>query len=280
MNIKSVLSQATSQLSQLPTAQLDAQVLLAYILRVDRSYFVAWPEKELSVQQQQSFDALVQRRASGEPVAYLLGEKEFWGLTLKVSQHTLIPRPETELLVEMILKHFSADKQLKVLDLGTGSGAIALALASEEPNWQLVAVDYSLKALEVAKDNARQSGISNVSFKHSNWYDSLGLLEKFDVIVSNPPYIAENDAHLTALAYEPRSALVADDQGLSDIALICQGAKQHLCSNGMLLIEHGFAQAKDVQGMMRENHFTNIETVSDLAGLPRVTTGQYMAPML
>lgn len=273
-SIKSLLLFAVSQLGAIGNARLDAEILLAFVLQVERTYLWAWPEKEVTSLQQKSFEDLIQRRTAGEPVAYMLGHKEFWGLTLKVNQHTLIPRPETELLVEQVLKKFGEQVRLNVLDLGTGSGAIALALASERPDWQITALDNSSEALAVAKNNAQQHNIGNVSFICSDWFFNVDPAMLFDVIVSNPPYIDPQDKHLGALSFEPRSALVADQKGLRDFEKICQGAKPYLKESGLLLLEHGCEQADAVQALLKANDFCGVETVRDLAGLARVTMGR------
>jgi release factor glutamine methyltransferase len=277
-SIKSLLLFAVSQLGAVENARLDAEILLAFMLQVERTHLWAWPEKEVTLAQEKSFEVLVKRRVSGEPIAYMLGHKEFWGLTLKVNQHTLIPRPETELLVELVFKKFGEKTQLSVLDLGTGSGAIALALASEKPAWKITALDNSSEALAVAKSNAQDHALSNVAFVCSDWCSTLGLTQRFDVIVSNPPYIDAQDHHLDALNFEPRSALVAEKNGLQDFEKICEGAKLHLKENGLLLFEHGFEQGDAVQALLKANDFHSIETVNDLAGLARVTMGQ-LSPM-
>jgi release factor glutamine methyltransferase len=277
-SVKSLLSFAVSQISAVDNARLDAEILLAFVLQVERTHLWAWPENEVTPFQKKSFEDLVRRRAAGEPVAYMLGYKEFWGLTLKVSQCTLVPRPETELLVELVLEKFGEQVQLSILDLGTGSGAIALALASEKPDWKITALDNSSEALAVAKSNAQDHALSNVDFVCSDWFSTLDSTKHFDVIVSNPPYIDSQDKHLSSLSFEPHSALVAEKNGLQDFEKICQGARSCLKEDGLLLFEHGYEQANAVQALLKINDFHSVETVSDLAGLARVTVGR-LSPM-
>lgn len=273
-SIKSLLSFAVSQLAMMEDAKFEAEILLAFVLDVQRTHLWAWPEKEVAPLQKKSFEDLVRRRVLGEPVAYLLGRKEFWGLEFEVNQHTLIPRPETELLVELVLERLGKKTHLSILDLGTGSGAIALALASEKPDWKITALDQSSEALAVAKSNARAHALSNVSFACSDWFLQLDSQMRFDVIVSNPPYIDAQDCHLDALGFEPRSALVAAKNGLQDFEKICMGAKSYLQEDGLLLFEHGYEQGDAVQELLDMNDFYEVETVNDLAGLARVTMGR------
>lgn len=259
------------------TAQIDAELLLGAALGATRAGLYAWPERVLSPSEQSRFESLLERRILGEPVAYILGEREFWSLRLRVTPVVLIPRPETELLVETALSLPQAEAgagPLRVADLGTGSGAIALALASERPHWQIVATDQSAAALQVASDNAIGLGIHNVSFRQGSWCEALpeGL---FDILVSNPPYIDSQDAHLTQgdLRFEPVSALAAPGQGLDDLRAICRAAPRHLAPDGWLLLEHGFEQGEKVAQLLTEAGFIGVRTLPDLAGLPRVTLG-------
>lgn len=261
--------------------KLEGEILLAYVLGVPRTHLHAWPEQLLSETQKNRFDSLVARRLSGEPLAYILGYKEFWSLTLTVSDAVLVPRPETELLVEQVLAHFpSLSPGVRVLDLGTGSGAIALALGSERPSWKIVAVDSSLAALEVAKQNAKNLLIKNVEFYISEWFSNILIPstegEAFQVIVSNPPYLAPNDQHLSGsdLPFEPRDALVSEPDGLEDFRKIIQEAIPYLVSKGWLMLEHGFEQKDEVLTLMEVAGFIQIHHYKDLAGLNRVTVGQ------
>ena len=218
--------------------------------------------------------ALLERRLGGEPIAYLLGEREFYGLTFKVSPATLIPRPETELLVELALQRIPQLGARRVLDLGTGSGAIALSIAHARPNAEVVAVDASAAALEVAQFNTQQLALGNVRLLQSDWYAALHG-ERFDMIVSNPPYIAAGDAHLAQgdVRFEPSSALVSGTDGLDDIRRICAQAKAHLKSKGWLLFEHGYDQAAPVRALLRQAGFAEVFSARDLAGIERVSGG-------
>jgi release factor glutamine methyltransferase len=258
------------------SAQIDAELLLAAALGATRAGLYAWPERALTPAERTRFEALLERRILGEPLAYILEEREFWTLRLRVTPAVLIPRPETELLVETALglAGSAAAKALRVADLGTGSGAIALALASERPHWQLLATDQSAAALQVASDNAVRLGIRNIGFRQGSWCEALpeGL---FDMILSNPPYIAPGDAHLGRgdLRFEPSSALVAAEQGLADLRAICRAAARHLAPGGWLLLEHGFEQGPAVRQLLANAGFCGVRTLADLNALPRVTLG-------
>lgn len=254
--------------------RLDAEILLAKVLKKDRSYLCAHDRDSLTSLQQQQFQALVERRKHGEPVAYLTGHQEFWSLDLVVTPDVLIPRPETELLVETILQMLPAQEKLDIADLGTGSGAIALALATERPAWNIVATDFSAAALAVAQQNAQRLAVNNVEFLLSHWCEQLPI-KKYSAIVSNPPYIDANDSHLPALRYEPQSALIAAEQGLADIEIIIQQAQNYLADHGMLIIEHGYQQADAVQTLFKKYNYTNSRTINDLAKLPRISCSQY-----
>jgi release factor glutamine methyltransferase len=251
----------------------EAEILLAFVLRKSRTYLYTFPEIELTIEQAEQFYQLVDRRVAGEPIAYLINEKEFWSLSLKVTPAVLIPRPETELLVELILKEFGNQAELSILDLGTGSGAIALALASEKPHCKILAIDKSEAALDVARENAQCLKITNIDFQQSSWFENINA--QFDVIVSNPPYITEDDNHLKTgdLRFEPQTALMALENGLSDFKTIISEAKNYLKPRGALFFEHGYDQAESVSNLLREYHFTGIQTFQDLAGLDRVTRG-------
>ena len=257
------------------SAKLDAQVLLLHILQKPRSYLFTWPEKKLSSEQQHQFEHCCQRRLNGEPVAHITGQREFWSLTFEVNATTLIPRPDTETLVEQALA-VDVPKNAKVLDLGTGTGAIALALGSEMPNWSILALDKVNDAVELATRNQQRLAINNVSVKQSNWFSAL-TDARFDLIVTNPPYIERNDIHLKQgdVRFEPLSALVADDFGLSDIKQIITQSRDYLESNGYLLIEHGFDQGQAVRDYFKTMSFINIKTVKDFANNDRVTLAQW-----
>lgn len=262
-----------------PSAALDVELLLAHVLGKSRSYLFTWPEKNLDDGQLAKFEQLLQRRKAGEPVAWLLGQQGFWTLDLQVSPHTLIPRPETELLVETALMlNDAAGSAVRVLDLGTGTGAIALALASERPGWQITGVDAVAEAVHLARENARRSGLVQVSFLHGNWFAELAG-QQFDLIVSNPPYIAEQDPHLQQgdVRFEPLSALVSGVDGLDAIRHITGHAGQHLAGSGWLLLEHGYQQAAAVRELLRGAGFVAVTSKTDLAGHERLTLGQWPA---
>lgn len=273
--IVAVIKQATKYLqASSDSAQLDAKLLLSFVLNKPVSYLYTWPEKTLSLANISQFSSLLARRLQGEPIAYIIGEKEFWSLPLKVSAATLIPRPDTEILVEQILLHFAnKNDDIVCLDLGTGTGAIALALASEKPKWKIEAVDFNHNAVKLAQYNAQQLNLVQVNIYQSNWFDNIDKDKKFDVIVSNPPYIDESDKHLQEgdVRFEPKTALVANKQGLSDIEKIATQAKRYLKAQGMLFLEHGYQQAKAVQILLTQLGYKNIQTVTDLSGNDRVT---------
>lgn len=277
LTISALLKKSAELSTVSDTPRLDVEVLLSHILEKDRSFLYTWPEHQLNEQQQQCFDGYFQRRCQGEPVAHIIGQREFWSLPFKVTPATLIPRPETELLVELALG-LRVDDRAEVLDLGTGTGAIALALASEKNHWQITAVDAVPAAVQLAEENRQQLNIklpnrfANVQVFQSDWFTELkGQL--FDVIISNPPYICEGDQHLKQgdVRFEPLSALVADEQGLSDLQAIINGAQIYLKPNGWLLLEHGFDQGAAVQEMMLNAGYESVATHTDLAGKDRVS---------
>ncbi len=255
--------------------RLDVEVLLAHVLRCDRSYFYTWPEKNLTTEQKKAFAQLLERRQRGEPIAYLTGEREFWSLRLHVSADTLIPRPETELLVELSLDLVPADSA-RVLDLGTGTGAIALALATEKKDWQVLAVDNNDGAVKLALKNVERCSLDNVTVVSSHWFSAVSAEEHFDLIVSNPPYVDGDDPHLSMgdVAFEPKQALVADDQGLADLQTIIAQAKSFLRPGGYLLLEHGATQGAAVRECFDRHDYVEIATHRDLAELERVTLGR------
>jgi release factor glutamine methyltransferase len=256
------------------SARLDVELLLAECFQRDRTYLYTWPEKQLSDEQQTHFESLFSRRLNGEPVAHILGEREFWSLPLEVNPSTLIPRPDTERLVEIVLD-LSLGKQSSALDLGTGTGAIALALASEYPDWKITAVDQSIDAVALAGRNREKLGFTQVEVLQSDWFSAIKD-QQFDVIVSNPPYIDESDVHLKQgdVRFEPLSALVAPDQGLADIRHIAEQTRHYLAAGGWLLVEHGYQQAEAVQEIFTQCGFTQVKTEQDYGGNDRVTLGQ------
>lgn len=249
--------------------------MLQEILNVPRVYLLSHPERELSEVEYAHYQRLLQRRLAGEPVAYILGEREFFGLPLKVTPATLIPRPDTELLVELAVQRIPANKRCAVLDLGTGSGAIALAIAKTCPQAEVLACDASIAALDVAQENARALNITNVSFIHSDWFAAIDS-QKFFIIVSNPPYIAENDPHLAQgdVRFEPSSALKSGADGLDDIRHIISEASWHLQPGGWLLLEHGYDQAAAVRGLLENAGYAEVFSAHDLAGVERVSAGR------
>ncbi len=279
--IQSLLKSAQQQLITAgftDSPRLDAELLLCHALNVSRSYLFTWPERPLNEKQLKKFPPLLAQRLQGHPIAHILGKREFWGLSLIVTQDTLIPRPDTETLVEATLERLAnkSEAKMAVLDLGTGSGAIALALKSERPDLHITAVDYSQHALEVAKQNAKKHQL-DVQFLHSDWFSALKTPHtQFDCIVSNPPYIEEKDPHLSQgdVRFEPLSALTSGEDGLDDIRIIAQHAPLHLKPQGWLLIEHGYHQANAVADIFSTHQFINIQLQHDLAGQPRVTLGQ------
>lgn len=271
-DIKILLSEAVKALSSSTSPRIDAEVLMMHVLNCQRAYLYSHAEYRLKTEEVRRYQALVKQRAQGQPVAYLTGLREFWSLPLKVNQHTLIPRAATETLVELCLSLLSKDKPLKLLDLGTGSGAIALALAKESPLWEMYACDQSEQALQVAIDNARLLHLSHIHFFQSNWFQEVRP-QLFDAIVSNPPYIAENDPHLSEgdLRFEPKTALISEDQGLQDIKIIASGAKKFLKPGALLAIEHGYQQKDAITSILNELDYYNITCVKDDEGLPRVS---------
>ena len=279
-SIRDVLSQdgaalATALALARDEARIEVQMLLQRAMNVGRAYLLAHPEQVLDATRQAEYEAMLQRRLQGEPIAYVLGEREFYGLNFKVTPDTLIPRPETELLVEVALQRIPSHGQFRVLDLGTGTGAIALSIAHARPDVELVALDASSAALEVARENAQRLGIGNVRFVQSDWFAALAR-QCFDLIVSNPPYIAANDIHLSQgdVRFEPPSALASGEDGLDDIRCIILQARDFLEPGGWLLLEHGYDQAAQVRNLLERAGYTDILFQADLAGIERVSGGK------
>ena len=271
ITIENSLADAAERLADVSDSpRLDAETLLAWVLDAPRSHLFTHPEAELNDQAARAFSAALARRHQGEPVAYITGSKEFWSLLLKVTRDTLLPRPETETLVEQALLLIPRDRPCRILDLGTGSGAIALALASERPNCEIVATDASRDALEIAKENAKQHELDNIRFVEGTWIEPVAD-ECFDFVVANPPSVRNDDPALDELRYEPRSALAAGPDGLDAIRRIAEDAGRILAANGTLFLEHGADQGNAVADVLRQTGWTGIECINDLAGHPRVT---------
>ena len=257
-------------------AALEAQVLLGHVLNRSRAYLLAHAEVTLSDSDQDQYEAILTRREHGEPIAYILGEREFFGLTFRVTPEVLIPRSDTELLVTLALALIPEAAAWEVLDLGTGSGAIAIAIATQRPKAHIIAIDQSAEALLVAQDNALRLGATNLGFLQGDWFAPLATGARFDVIVGNPPYIAEQDTHLSQgdLRFEPKAALASGRDGLNSIRDIVSEAAQHLKKSGCLLLEHGFEQGLVCRKLFNEHGFLKISTHRDLAGQERVTIGR------
>jgi release factor glutamine methyltransferase len=273
LTIADALAQASAMLAKQNIASLDAEILLADILKVSRSYLYAWSEKTLTEIQQQLFLEWIQRRLQHEPLPYITGHQEFWSLDFKVTPDTLIPRPETELLVELVLKMMGND-QCIVADLGTGSGAIAIAISHEKPRWKIHATDQSPAALEIAAFNAKKLKCENIIFHQGYWCQALPNI-MFDMVVSNPPYIAEHDPHLLqgGLSFEPDSALTSGADGLDAIREIIVEARRFLKSAGLLMLEHGYDQAEQVRDLLINAGYQQVASYKDLAGIERVSVG-------
>ncbi|TCS41395.1 peptide chain release factor N(5)-glutamine methyltransferase [Reinekea marinisedimentorum] len=252
--------------------KLDAEVLLAHVLEKGRTYLIAWPEKQLTSEQNDRYSQLVQRRARGVPVAYITGMREFWSLPIKTSPATLIPRPDTEVLVETVLEKQN-ERPLSCLDLGAGTGAIALALKSERPSWSIMGIDCIDEAIELASANARNLSL-NVQFTKGNWCAGVPG-SSLDIIVSNPPYIDSEDPHLEQgdVRFEPSSALVAPQSGFADIELIATQATRCLKPGGWLFLEHGWQQAERVRSILSDSGFAEVDSRCDYGGNERVTFG-------
>lgn len=273
-SVRQLLAAAATRLGG-ENARLEAELLLAHVLGRARAWLFAWPEFEPDAAQCAGYERLIDARVRGEPIAYLTGRREFWSLDLAVTPAVLIPRAETELLVELALARIPSEQEAAVADLGTGSGAIALALASERPQARVLATDASAAALAVARGNARRLGIANIAFAQGDWCAALGTA-CFDLIVSNPPYIEAGDAHLAQgdLRFEPPAALASGADGLDAIRRIAAEARAHLRGDGWLLLEHGHAQGEAVRGVLLANGYAGVATVRDVEGRERVTAGR------
>jgi len=275
LSIRSVLSQTTARLNDVSdSARLDTEILLARAIDMPRSYLFAHPEDTIDDAAIERLEKTVQQRLSGEPMAYITGIKEFWSLELMVSPATLVPRPETEILVDRALREIPRDADWRILDLGTGSGAIALAIASDRQLCDVTAVEISAEALAVAQQNARQLNISNVIFLEGSWTEPVSD-QKFKVICSNPPYVAAGDEALAALAAEPRLALTSGDGGLDAIELLARDCTSIIASDGLLFLEHGATQKDQVAEILKSYGWTSIQCYDDYAGHPRVTCSHF-----
>ncbi|MDJ0805630.1 MAG: peptide chain release factor N(5)-glutamine methyltransferase [Gammaproteobacteria bacterium] len=278
ITIHAALQQASTRLEALPhsSPQLEAAVLLCHVLEKPRSYLFTWPDKTLTQQAQKDYQSLLTRRLQGEPVAHITGRREFWSLTLKVGPDTLIPRPETELLVEQALLHLQKSPSPKLADLGTGCGAIALAVASERPDCTLHATDRHEAALKIARENIANLALQNVRLLQGDWFQALPAGTTYDLILSNPPYIADLDPHLQQgdLPREPISALTSGADGLDDIRIIASQALNRLKPAGWLLLEHGFDQGSAVRRLLTQAGFDHVRTLRDLSGQERISEGK------
>lgn len=288
VSIASLLKKAGDQLAALESPLLDAELLLSHVLGKPRAFLHAHKQQTLEAAQHAQLENLLQRRARGEPVAYLTGARGFWSLELRVTHDTLIPRPETELLVEQALERIPLAAAWRIADLGTGSGAIALAIAHERPHCHIVATDISAAALEIARANAERLNIRNIEFRLGAWFDPLQN-ERFAMIVSNPPYVRSDDPHLQALRFEPTLALVAGADGLQCLREIAGRAREHFTptptlprqggeGGGWLLLEHGYDQGCEMMRMLADFGYTRVQDYADLADIPRLTVAHWVAP--
>jgi len=274
MRLDAAIADATERLSQVSESpRLDAEILLCRTIDLPRSYLFAHPEDELDKLAIQRFEALLARRIGGEPMAYIMGTREFWSHELLVSPATLVPRPETELLVDLALREIPRKAEWQVLDLGTGSGAIAIAVAGERGMCQVTAVDISEGAIAVARENVRSLALGNVELELGSWTEPVRG-RRFKVIVSNPPYVRSNDDALLKLQHEPQSALAAGEDGLDAIRYLAAECGAILEDDGVLLIEHGAEQPTAVAALLESHGWTDICCHNDLAGLPRVTVAR------
>lgn len=274
-NIKQALVSAREQLKASSASfSLDCEVLLCHALKVTKAYLYTYPEKTLTEAQLLNFQELVNSRQAGMPIAYLTGKQEFWSLDLNVNPATLIPRADTELLVSKTLENLANIASPSILELGTGSGAISLAIANSRPDIDIIATDISQEALKVATNNAKELAITNIKFVLSNWYSEVGD-KKFDAIISNPPYIEADDPHLQQgdVRFEPKNALISGSDGLESLTNIISNAKKHLKEGGHILVEHGYNQSLDVKQLLADNGFEDLSCWQDLAGNDRVSYG-------
>lgn len=289
MRLDQLLTDAAGRLHEAgsPSPRLDAEVLLCHVMKVDRTWLYTWGDRLADEHTLAQFAALIAARADGQPVAYLTGEREFWSLSLATSAATLIPRPDTETLVEAALEKATQTTEAapgRLLDLGTGTGAIALAFASECPQWQVVGVDFHYDAVALAESNAERNGITNARFVVSDWFSALARSEagaeadkRFALIVSNPPYLADDDPHLGHgdVRFEPHSALIAADHGLADLRLVVRESRNHLADNGWLILEHGMQQGEAVRQALTDAGFVDVASRRDLGARERISLGRW-----
>lgn len=275
-SVRKLLQSATTLLHKgRDTARMDAEILLAHVLQQSRTWLHTWPEYLVAPACIHAFNQLLEKRKNGEPIAYLTGQKEFWSLMLHVTQDTLIPRPETEMLVELTLDLLKDKADACLLDAGTGSGAIALALAHEKPHWDISACDSSEAALQVARDNAERLQLETIHFYQSDWFSALPSHKKYHAILSNPPYIAENDPHLGEgdLRFEPKQALRSPQAGYQDLEHLIAKAPAFLEDGGLLLLEHGYNQRERVAAAFHQQGYTKVISWPDYQGLDRISAG-------
>lgn len=275
MQIVDALKHTRQRLNTSESPQLDSELLLCKVLNCERSHLYAYPEKKLTNENIESLNRFILLREQGHPIAHLTRQKEFWSLLFQVNEYTLIPRPETELLVEKALTLIPEKSSINILDLGTGSGAIAIAIASERPLAKITATDKSRQVLMLAEENAEKHHIKNINFINADWFNIENNVS-YDVIVSNPPYICTDDTHLKQgdVRFEPLSALTSGKDGLNDLRIIIHKANNHLNKQGWLLVEHGYDQARQVQQLFDENNFSSVTTIKDYSNNDRVTMGQ------
>ncbi len=273
--VRDLLAKAVKSMAGIESARLDAEILLASSMNIDRTSLYAYPEREVPDQAVTHFDFLLSRRNQHYPVAYLIGSKEFWSLKFKVDRNTLIPRPETECLVETALEFIPENQTYKILDLGTGSGAIALAIARERPETNVLAIDLSEEVLQISRDNAREHDIANVEFLRSDWFSELQN-KQFNMIVCNPPYVESSDSGFTSgeIRHEPRLALDGGQHGMQVITYLIPAARKFLKPKGQLILEHGKQQAKDIRDLFTASRYQEIYTRQDYAGLDRLSFAQ------
>ncbi len=253
--------------------QREIDLILCHVLNVNTAGLFIY-DKDITPDQHEQIINICKQREEGIPFAYITGQKAFWKLDLKVNKHTLIPRPETELLVEMVLSKTDKMFSGNILDLGTGTGAIALSIAQERPHANITAIDFSSECIKVAEFNKTQNKVANVNFIQSHWFEKIGP-NTFDIIVSNPPYIDENDSHLKSLKHEPISALTAKNKGYADLFHIIENAKYFMNNGGTLMLEHGYDQSQTIQQYLHENCYKNVKSENDLAGIPRITMAEF-----